>query len=159
MNPGAGPQDGLGPDDQRQYAALQRLRDADEPTALAGFDELMQVLAGIMPRWKIHQNFVAPVLHAAGLDFTQVAYVNLLKWRTTASSGLARVYALIWDHHTRDQLEPLAPSRVVAIGTDAGRAFQRHYSGAVAFDFTPRIRGNNIGPEGRAALARIAGRK
>lgn len=109
-----------------------------------------------MRGWKIHQNFVAPVLRAAGLDFSQVAYVNLLKWRTTVSSGLARLYALSWDHHTRDQLELLAPSRVVAIGTDAGRAFQRHYTAPVDFDFIPRIRGNNIGPEGRAALARIA---
>jgi hypothetical protein len=157
MNPGAGTKDGLSADDQRQYAALQRLRDADEAAALAEFDELTQVLADIMPGWKIHQNFVAPVLRAAGLDFSDVAYVNLLKWRTTASSGLARLYALSWDHHTRDQLELLAPNRVIAIGSDAGRAFQRHYAGAVDFDFIPRIIGNNVGPAGRAALARIVG--
>ena len=155
MNPGAGPQDGLSTDDQRQYAALQRLRDADEGAALAAFDELTQALADIMPGWKIHQNFVAPVLCAAGLDFPQVACLNLLKWRTTASSGLARLYALSWDHHTREQLELLAPSRVVAIGSDAGRAFQRHHTGAVDFDFIPRAIGNNVGPAGRAALARI----
>jgi hypothetical protein len=157
MNPGAGPQDGLSADDQRQYAALARLRDADEGAALAAFDELTQVLADIMPGWKIHQNFVAPVLRAAGVDFSQVAYVNLLKWRTTASSGLARLYAISWDHHTRDQLELLAPSRVIAIGSDAGRAFQRHSTAAVDFDVIPRAIGNNVGPAGRAALARIAG--
>ncbi len=156
MNPGAGPQDGLSADDQRQYGALQRLRDADETAALAAFGELTRVLAGIMPGWKIHQNFVAPVLRAAGLDFSQVAYVNLLKWRTTASSGLARLYELSWHHHTREQLELLAPSRVIAIGSDAGRAFQRHAESPVAFDFIPRVIGNNVGAEGRAALARIA---
>jgi hypothetical protein len=157
MNPGAGPQGGLSADDQRQYGALQRLRDADEQAAGAVFDELMQVLAGIMPGWKIHQNFVAPVLRAVGLDFSEVAYVNLLKWRTTASSGLARLYALSWDHHTREQLELLAPSRVVAVGSDAGHAFQRHYTAPVDFDFIPRAIGNNVGPAGRVALARIAG--
>ena len=156
MNPGAGPQAGLSADDQRQYGALQRLRDADEAAALAVFDELTQVLAGIMPGWKIYQNFVAPVLHAAGLDFSQVAFVNLLKWRTTASSGLARLYALSWNHHTREQLDLLAPSRVIAIGSDAGRAFQRHSTACVDFDFIPRAIGNNVGPAGRAALARIA---
>jgi hypothetical protein len=82
---------------------------------------MTQMLNGIRPGWKIHQSFVNPVLHAAGLDFSQVAYVNLLKWRTTASIGLARLYALSWDHHTREQLELLAPSRVIAIGSDAGR--------------------------------------
>ena len=156
MNPGAGPQDGLGGDDQRQYVALQHLRDTDEAAAETAFDQLTQVLAEIMPGWKIHHNFVAPVLRAAGVDFSQVAYVNLLKWRTAASSGLARLYALSWDHHTRDQLELLAPSRVIAIGSDAGRAFQRHFTGAVDFDFIPRAIGNNVGPAGREALARIA---
>jgi hypothetical protein len=38
MNPGAGPQGGLSADDKRQYAALQRLRDADEVAALTAFD-------------------------------------------------------------------------------------------------------------------------
>ena len=52
--------------------------------------------------------------------------------------------------------ELLAPSRVVAIGSDAGSQFQRHFSGAVDFDFIPRVIGNNVGPTGRAALARIA---
>jgi hypothetical protein len=155
MNPGAGPQGGLSVDDQRQYGALQRLRDADEGTALAAFDELTQVLADIMPGWKIHQNFVSPVLRAAGVVFSQVAYVNLLKWRTTASSGLARLYELSWHHHTREQLGLLAPSRVIAIGSDAGRAFQRHSTACVDFDFIPRAIGNNVGPAGRVALARI----
>ena len=35
-------------------------------------------------------------------------------------------------------------------------AFQRHYAGAVDFDSIPRAIGNNVGPAGRAALARIA---
>jgi hypothetical protein len=156
MNPGAGPQAGLSVDDQRQYAALQRLRDGDEDAARAALDELTQVLADIVPGWKIQQNFVAPVLRAAGLDFSEVGYVNLLKWRTKPDVGLARLYALSWDHHTREQLELLAPSRVVAIGSEAGRAFQRHYALAAEFDFIPRAIGNNVGPAGRAALARIA---
>jgi hypothetical protein len=35
------------------------------------------VLADIMPGWKVHQ-IVAAVLRVAGLDFSQVAFVNLL---------------------------------------------------------------------------------
>lgn len=90
MNPGAGPQAGLSAEDQRQYEALQHLRDADEFGVRAVFDELTRVLTEIMPVWRIYQNFVDPVLHALGLDFSEVAYVNLLKWRTKTSSGLAR---------------------------------------------------------------------
>ena len=85
-----------------------------------------------------------------------MAYVNLLKWRTRASSGLGRLYALSWNHHTREQVELLAPSRVIAIGSDAGHAFKRHYTGAAALDFIPRAIGNNVGPAGRVALGKIA---
>jgi hypothetical protein len=156
MNPGAGPHDGFSPEDVRQYRALEGLRDADDAALCPAFDELTTALADIMPTWKIHRNFVAPVMAAARVDFSQVAYVNLLKWRTKASSGLARLYALSWQHHTREQLALLAPGRVIAIGSDAGRAYQRHAESPVAFDFIPRVIGNNVGAEGRAALARIA---
>jgi hypothetical protein len=36
MNPGGGPKQGLGADDQRQNGALQCLRDADESAAASG---------------------------------------------------------------------------------------------------------------------------
>jgi hypothetical protein len=156
MNPGAGPRDGFSPEDVRQYRALERLRGADDAALCPAFDELTTALADIMPTWKIHRNYVAPVMAAARVDFSHVAYLNLLKWRSKASSGLARLYALSWKAHTRAQLELLAPSRVVAIGSDAGRAFLRHADKPVAFDFIPRVIGNNAGAEGRAALARIA---
>lgn len=156
MNPGAGPQGGMSADDQRQYGALEHLRDADDLTVSARFDELTDALAEIMPSWKIWQNFVRPVLEGTGQDWSEVAYVNLLKWRTVSSSGLARLYALSWDHHTREQIERLEPSRVIAIGTGAGRAFKKHYTGLADFDFIPRVR-SNVGPAGREALARIAG--
>jgi hypothetical protein len=158
MNPGAGPQGGLSAEDVRQYRALEGLRAAEDADLCAVFHDFTTALADIMPTWKIHRNFVVPVLAAAHVDFTQVAYVNLLKWRTKASGGLARLYALSWQHHTRAQLELLAPSRIIAIGSDAGRAYQRHAESPVAFDFIPRVIGNNVGAEGRAALARIAGR-
>ena len=111
------------------------------------------MLADIMPGWKIHQNFVVPVLRAAGLDFSQVAYVNLLKWRATASSGIARLYALSWDHHTRKQLELLAPGHVVAIGTDAGRASKRHYNEWLALSSSRAYR-QQLGPSGPGGIGR-----
>lgn len=148
MNPGAGPQDGLSAEDVRQYRVLERLRDAEDGAVRAAFDDLTTALADIMPTWKIHRNFVAPVLAAAQVDFTQVAYVNLLKWRTRASSGLARLYALSWQHHTRAQLEVLAPSRVIAIGTDAGRACQRHADTPVTFDSSRALSATTWGQKG-----------
>ena len=108
-----------------------------------------------MPTWKIFRNFIAPVLEYAGVDFSRVAYLNLLKWRTKKSSGLARLYDLSWHDHTQDQFGLLQPSLVIAIGSDAGNAFRRHDPSGVHFDAIPRVIGNNIGPEGYAALERI----
>jgi hypothetical protein len=156
MNPGAGPQNGLSAEDLRQYRALETLRDATDGAASAAFDALTGVLAEVMVTWNIHRNFVVPVLKAAHTDFRQVAYLNLLKWRTAKSSGLHRLYQLGWDDHTCAQFELLAPGRVIAIGSDAGRAFARLHRAPVPLDSIPRAIGNNVGPEGRAALARIA---
>jgi hypothetical protein len=114
MNPGAGPQSWLGVDDQRQYAALQRLRDSDQTSARSAFDELMDVLASLMPTWEIRRNFVAPVLRAAELDFSDVAYVNLLKCgrRAAADSPGCTNSA---GAHTREQIELLAPGGVMQL--------------------------------------------
>ena len=64
-----------------------------------------------MHAWKMIRNFVSPVLDYAHVDFSQVAYVNLLKWRTRKSSGLARLYGLSWQHHTREQIPLLEAKR------------------------------------------------
>ena len=85
MNPGGGPSDGLGPGDQAQYKCLRALRKASEADAASAFEELTERLAEWMPGWTIIRNFVQPVLGYAHVEFNQVAYVNLLKWRTRRS--------------------------------------------------------------------------
>lgn len=116
----------------------------------------MAVLADIMPHWKIFKNFVDPVLHGAAVDFSEIVYINLLKWRTNSGDGLNRLYQRSWSDHTRAQFDVLAPSRVVAIGSDAGRWFDRNQPSRLEyFAFIPRVIGNNIGKEGHGAISRI----
>jgi hypothetical protein len=156
MNPGGGREkDGPNADDVRQYDVLNRLRDDGTDSMVPTFYELMTVLGEIMPGWKIYRNFVAPVLDSAGVSFQKVAYFNLLKWRTESSSGLNRLYDVSWHDHVREQLELLAPSTVIAVGSDAGKAFRRHHQKTIHFDVIPRVIGNNVGGPGREALARI----
>jgi hypothetical protein len=155
MNPRAGPQVVLNASDLHHYMALQGLKGADQSVARRAFDELTQVLADIMPRWRIYLNCVAPVLGAAGLDFAEVAYVNLLKWRPTTDGGLARINAISWHLHTRDQIELLAPSRVIAIGSDEGPDFRKRCTEQVDFDFIPRIH-KNVRRMRREALTQTA---
>ena len=42
--------------------------------------------------WRIIQTFVTPVIEQAGVGFEEIAYVNLLKWRTDSSRGLRKLY-------------------------------------------------------------------
>jgi len=137
------------------YAALQRLRDCNTAQASKSFAGLSGLLHEVMQTWKIYKVFVAPVLEYSGNEFSNTAYLNLLKWRTQKSSGLRTLYKLSWENHTRQQLELLQPSVVVAIGTDAGREFRRYYTNDIQFQAIPRVIGNNIGQPGREALAEI----
>src|SRR3989442_3913173 len=166
MNPGGGPNEGLGPEDLAQYKILQRLRDSPEADEPSAFHELTSVLEHISPTWKIFRILVAPVLDYAQVDFTNVAYLTLLKCRRQKSSGLTRLYGLSWQHHTRDQISLLDPSVVIAIGSDAGRAFLRlspRNTGPPAgppgcafhLEAVPRVIGDTIGPDSRLALKRI----
>jgi hypothetical protein len=156
MNPGGGPQEGLGRENLMQYEVLQNLREAEEDNLVAAFIELTNVLTAIMPTLRIFENFVRPILNCANLDFSQVAYLNLLKWRTKSSKRLARLYEVSWNAHTRKQIELLSPRIVIAIGVSAGCAFQRHDVANLHFDEIPRVVGNNIGPRGREALLEFA---
>lgn len=157
MNPGGGPNQGLGENNLRQYRVLKDLRESSPTRALAVFRELNDLLAEIMPKWKIYENFVLPVIQPARLTFSRVAYLNLLKWRTKKSSRLARLYDLSWRDHTQAQFDLLKPNIVVAIGVNAGKAFARHHPNEVHFDVIPRVIGNNVGQPGREAIARISG--
>jgi hypothetical protein len=155
MNPGAGDQEGLSPYDLQQYALLQALRDAPEGQRVEKFNELTTTLAEVMPIWRIFKVFVSPVLTSTRVGFESVAYLNLLKWRTSQSNSLQKLYAKSWTSHVADQFRLLRPSKVVAIGVDAGKAFRELYTYKIAIEVIPRVIGNNIGVPGREALARI----
>ena len=154
MNPGNGG-DGRGDEDLRMYQSLEALRDVPESGASAAFDKLTAALAEIMPTWKIFANFVAPILPCKDLRIGDVAYVNLLKWRTDSSERLEVLFRRSWEAHTREQLRLLRPGRVIAIQRGAGRPFVRLDAGATRIDIIPGVIGGNIGPSGREVIARI----
>jgi hypothetical protein len=155
MNPGGGRGTGLGREDLLQYEALKQLRDCTDAEAAEKFEALTTILQQIMPTWTIIQRFVDPILLGSGIAFSLIAYFNLLKWRTSDSSNLKKLYEISWHHHTQEQVRILAPSVVIAIGVDAGNAFRRHHTELVHFDVIPRVIGNNIGEPGRQAIRQI----
>jgi hypothetical protein len=155
MNPGGGRGVGLGAEDLKQYKVLQQLRDDPESAAPRHFDDLTAVLQEIMPTWTITQRFVLSILQQTGIPFSSISYFNLLKWRTSESNNLRKMYDISWKDHTAEQVTLLAPSVVIAIGVDAGKAFRSRHSDVAHFDVIPRVIGNNIGEPGREAIRRI----
>lgn len=154
MNPGGGRGVGLGAEDLLQYEALKQLRDCSDSEAIRKFEVLTDILQKIMPTWKIIQRFVDPILQRTAIEFSSISYFNLLKWRTSKSNNLNKLYDRSWKHHTAEQVHLLRPSIVIAVGVDAGKAFRRHHTDLVQFDI-PRVIGDNIGEPGKEAIRRI----
>ena len=154
MNPGGSQRDRPGTTDEQQLLALKKLGECARADSLRGFANLRAVLERIMPTWSIYRNFVAPILECAKLRFSHVVYLNLLKWRTQKDAALDRLYALSWQHHTREQFDLLRPGVVIAIGLGSGDAFKQLNSNDVRLFKIRRIM-NNIHPEGRAEIKRI----
>ena len=155
MNPGNGV-DGLSKDDREQYPALQRLRDAGPDELVPAFQQLNNILAEITPHWKIYQKLVAPILCRARVSVSQIAYLTLLQWRTTKSSGLRPLYNRCWKAHTQAQMALLKPKTIVLLGKSAGRAFGSYLDSDAEFHIIPRGIGDSFVPrEGLESMERI----
>ena len=113
-NPGKGGSD-ISESDRIQYDLLRALRDAPDSELLERFDSLNEILATrVMPSWSLVQKYIQPVFAAAGWSMLNVAYLNLLKWRSEAvNTTLLRAS---WSAHTRLQYRALRPSFVVVLG-------------------------------------------
>lgn len=117
QRPGAG-DDGLGEADMTQYPLLERVRDSSD--TISAYERLMATLADIMLGWKIVQNCqIERILSSKGMRFTEIAFVNLIAWRTQSSAIPASAYEAAWDSQVREQLSTLDPGRVIALGVPA----------------------------------------
>jgi hypothetical protein len=53
------------------------------------------------------------------MRFTEIAFINLVAWRTQGSSIPAGAYAAAWASHLCEQIRILNPARVIALGIPA----------------------------------------
>lgn len=102
-------------EDALQFEVLHRLRDANLADLRTRFDDLCKLLGRrVMPTWGVVQNYVMPVLSGAGAELDDIAYLNLLKWRSEDTS--ADLFNASWAAHTGKQYSKLNPGLVIAIG-------------------------------------------
>jgi hypothetical protein len=110
-------------EDRLQFEALHRLRDANPADLRCLFEDLCELLARrVMPTWGIVRNYVNPVLSKVGAGLDDVAYLNLLKWRSEATN--AHLFDASWKAHTGEQYSKLNPGFVIALGYSTRYRFE-----------------------------------
>ena len=157
MNPGNGPTNGPDPAEAPHYEALRSLRHARSQVRRLSFDALMSYDESWYPQIRIMTVVVKPIMDGTGTHLDSIAYMNVLKWRTKKSSGLAPLYRLSMKAHTLDQLEALDPGLIVILGTVLSNELekipefhQRYWDRTVTI---PRTNGDRyLKPEGHAAV-------
>jgi hypothetical protein len=143
---------GLSLTDQTQYALLEVLRDAlSEEEIDKAFQALMAALAATdtMPSWKIVRNCVGPLLSRLDLSFTEVAYINLVKYRTAGTSVPSALDDRSWAH-VAQQVSVLQPNFILAIGEGVRKKFATRYKrngGSLGVLGVRRSRGDNSLPK------------
>ena len=97
----------------------------------------------VMPAWRIYRACVGPLLERLELDFDEVAYVNLCKWRTPVDGRLPlELFRRSWEVHTGEQLQALAPRAIAVLGIGTNTLFSRLHSGDTAVVVLRRSNGD-----------------
>jgi hypothetical protein len=146
--------------DAVQFEILHRLRAApDTESTVAVSRELMAALASsvVMRTWRIVKNVALVLLKDLDLKLDDVAYINLVKFRTSDSDFGPDLYQNSWPQTLR-QIELLKPKEIVVLGYGAHEQFQRLYEGNARVHRIHRMR-NDVGlsPQGRRDIDRIVG--
>ena len=124
MNPGNGP-GGVDPGQAPHYAALKTLLTATPSHRASAFDALMACDETWYPDIRIMRVVVQPILDGLELGFRDVAYLNVLKWRTQESSGLGPLFRRSLAAHTLEQIRGLDPTLIIVLGVGLGKVLER----------------------------------
>jgi len=101
------------PSDRIQLRLLRSLRRSESRGRVERFQELNRHLSNSMPaEWNVC-SIVQNVLNRIGLDFDDIAYLNLVKWRTRGERLRMGLLRRSWRAHTHQQIELLKPSAIV----------------------------------------------
>ena len=108
------------PEDERFYPLLHKFKTADRSNAQKAFEDINDRFKEMVQRWNIWR-IIEPTLDAAGLSLEQVAYVNLVPYRTRGDKMppvSARKSA--FERIVEPMFEILDPKAIVALGKKAG---------------------------------------
>jgi len=159
INPGGGGDAYRGnPTDRALYGRLRAFRDASPQDLEAAFTRLNESWLSIQQThslWRV----ISAALDATGLRSSQVAFLNMLPFRTREDkTAPSAVMANAWRLAAQPQIRALAPKAIVTLGFKAADALDRlANTGSVPRVFRlKRARGDTrITDEARATLAEL----
>jgi hypothetical protein len=135
--------------DTEQNELIRKLRRADDLNCLVAFEHLMRHLRIVMPaEWRIYRNCVERVLRNTHYTVDDIAYLNLVKWRTRNERLTADVVDSSWQSQTSYQVAALQPQVVIAMGAEVGRRLRRLGVSTRLFVLKRIIGDRNLTPEG-----------
>jgi hypothetical protein len=159
VNPGGGGDGYRGnPTDAELYRQLREFRDAPPARRGVAFAELCSSWVAIQRTHSIWR-VIAATLDAAGATVDEVAFLNMLPFRTREDKPApVAVMTAAWDRATRPQLEALSPKAMVALGFKAANALARLSDPGSMYRIfrVKRARGDTrVTDEAQAALAEL----
>lgn len=131
------------PEDESFYPLLMEFKRSLAPAALHGFERINQAFASIVRQWNMWR-ILEPTLEAAGCSIDEVAYMNVVPYRTRQNKMppvSARRKA--WDLVIGPTLVALKPRAIVALGKKAGSVVEDLYVGNVHRYCIPRTIGDS----------------
>ena len=121
---------------------LTNLKQARPSELLESFESVNTAFMHIVMGWKIW-TILEPTLDAAGVAIGDVAYMNIVPYRTRGNKmppAAARERA--WKKIVEPSLDFLAPRAIVAMGKKAGDVMNRWYAGDRPVYCVPRTNGD-----------------
>lgn len=159
MNPGNGG-DGRNTSELPHNRLLRQLKDSGRGRRLGAFEELMEYDTHWYPQIRIMRTLVTPILAEAGFGFESIAYMNVLKWRTSSSSGLKPLFEISLRSHTLAQLATLDPGVIAVLGAGVADCLAKfpvfHSAYGDRCVTIPRTRGDfRVDEQGREGMSQV----
>lgn len=145
------------PEDEILYPVLAAFKNATAQEVLRRFEEVNEAFARVVRNWNLWR-ILAPTLEAAGMQLSEVAYINVVPYRTREDKmPPARARAVGWELVVRPTLRLLRPRAIVTLGKKAGSVVEPFVPADISMFCVPRTIGDSyVSEEARAIHARMS---
>jgi hypothetical protein len=145
INPGGGGDSYTSrtPEDEDFYPLLEGLKAASPADVSGAFEKVNVAFVPIVKRWNLWR-ILEPTLDAAGRSIDQVAYMNVVPYRTRGDKmppAAARIMA--WRKLVEPTIELLRPEAIITLGKKAGAVVDALYEGGRHLYCVPRTIGDS----------------